>query len=460
MKQSHFWIAGACVIGMAIGYMAGGSRDSSAATGKSDESASNPRQSRSSPRERETRGNSGDELLAGILKGRSPKDLSDSELVGIVLQLSKYDSTQSPVARARQSYQLQLLLEKLPASRLEEAAAAIAADPESRRTGGLNTIMNAMASKDPQRAMAWAKTQKNASGLLASVLGAMAKDDPMTAAEIYREGLLDGTFGQNDGWQASYGIGTAMARLGKKALLNFMDSLPQQQQGNILSNCFRELPESDRAEMMDEIHQRSKDGRLQDWSFKNIFTNALSTDRALAESWLEKMEPGKERASLELSAATSLSRSGDADGAREWMSRAIAQSQGREKELLNDAVDQMAYNSPGDIAIFASLLPVGVELKAEDLKNQAQNSMYRGFGGLTGLAGAVRDPAEQTLLITTALDEFAKRTGQSSQPSRLNATDFEIFTRQLQTLNLTGENATKVAEALAAAQSATPKPKE
>jgi hypothetical protein len=172
------------------------------------------------------------------------------------------------------------------------------------------------------------------------------------------------------------------------------------------------------------------------------------------------MEPGKERASLELSAASSYSRNGDSDAAREWMSRAIAQSQGREKELLNEAIDQMGYGNPGDIATFTSLLPEGIELKAEDLKNQAQNSMYRGFGGLTGLAAAIRDPAEQTKLITTALEEFTTRTGQSSQPSRLNATDFEIFTYQLQKLNLTGENATKVAEALAAARSATPKPRD
>lgn len=460
MKRNHYWIAGACVVSLGIGYLAGGGRASSASVENPKEQAANPRQMKSASREKQSRESSGDDLLAGILKGRPAQDLTDSELVKIMLQLSKYDSTQSPVSQARQAYQLQLLLEKLPVARLEQAAEAIAADPDSKRAGGINTIMNVMASKDPERAMAWAKTQKSAANLLASVLSTMAKDDPMTAADIYREGILDGTFNQNSGWQASYGIGTAMARLGKKALLNFMESLPQQQQGNILSNCYRELPEGDRVEMIDEIYQQSKDGRMQDWSFRNVFSNALTTDRAQAEAWLAKMEPGKERASLELSAATQYSRSGDPDAAREWMSRAIAQSQGREKELLNEAVNQMAYNNPGDIALFASLLPEGIELRAEDLENQANNTAYRGFSGLTGLAGAIRDPAEQTKLITTALEQFATNTRQSSQSSRLNATDFEIFTRQLQTLNLTGENSTKVAEAVAAARSATPKPKE
>jgi len=460
MKQGHYWIAGACLVSLGLGYVAGGSRASSAGVENPQEQPANPRQMKSTSRERPSRESSGDEMLASILKGRPAQDLTDSELAKIVLQLSKHDPTQSPVSHARQAYQLQLLLEKLPVSKLEQAAEAIAADPDSKRGSGLNTIMNAMAAKDPQRALAWAKTRKNAANLLSSVLGTIAKDDPMKAADIYREGILDSTFSQNSGWQASYGIGTAMARLGKTALLNFMESLPQQQQGNILSNCYRELPEGDRVEMIDEIYQRSKDGRLQDWGFKNVFTNALTTDRAQAEAWLAKMEPGKERASLELSAANQYSRNGDPDAARDWMSRAIAQSQGREKELFKEAVDQMGYNNPGDIAIFASLLPEGIEVRAEDLENQANNSAYRGFSGLTGLAGAIRDPAEQTKLIITALEHFTTNTRQFSQPSRLNAIDFEIFTRQLQSLNLTGENATKVAEALAAARSTTPQPRE
>jgi hypothetical protein len=69
----------------------------------------------------------------------------------------------------------------------------------------------------------------------------------------------------------------------------------------------------------------------------------------------------------------------------------------------------LGHSSPGDIAIFASLLPEGLEIKAEDLKGQAQNSMYYSVGGLTELAGAIRDPAEQTKL-TTAFEEFARRT--------------------------------------------------
>ena len=460
MKQGQYWIAGACIVGLGIGYLVGANRVSSENSENIAEQATHSRQGKSTSRERETRESSSDELLSSILKGRAAKDIPDAELVKILLQLSKYDSNQNPVARARQNLQLQLLLEKLPVSRLEQAVEALAADPDSKRYGSTFSIVSIMASKDPQRALAWAKTQKNPSGMLASVLGAMAKDDPITAADLYREGLLDGTFKQNDGWSASYGIGAAMAKLGNKQLLSFLDSLPQGQQGNLFSNCFQALPESDRPAMIDEMYQRSKDGRLRDYGFKYIFSSALNSSRPQAEAWLAKMEPGKERATLELHMASNFSRNGDPDATREWMSRAIAQSAGQEKELLKEAVDQMGYNNADDIAIFTSLLPQGVELLAEDLKNEARNSAYRGFSGLTGLARAIRDPDEQTKLITGTLDDFVTTTAGSSDPSRLNATDFEIFTRQVRTLNLSGENAAKVEQSLTAARNAKPKPRE
>lgn len=455
MTRNHCLITGACVVSLALGYLVGGVRASSADSGKT---AGQPglgdRPASTSSRDRKGRENAADELLSNILKGRSTQDLTDGELVKIVLQLSKPDPTQDAVSRARQAYQLQLLLKKLSTTRLEQAAAAVAGDPDSKRNGSIGTILAALTSKDPQRALTWAKTQTNAPNLLASVIGIMAKNDPTRAAELYRNGLLDGTFSQHDGFQASYGIATTMARLGSKPLLDYVDSLPQQQQSNTLSNSYREIPENERAGMLDEIYQRSKDGRLQDWSFKSIFANSVMGDKARAEAWLDKIEPGKERATLELSAASYLSRGGDADAAREWMSRAISQSPGKEKELLSEAIDQMGYSSPRDLVTFVSLLPDSVEIRADDLKNQANNIAYRGFNGLAALAGAIRDPDEQTKFLTTTLDQYTASAQQGSHGNKLNATDFEVITRQLQNLNLTGENATKVQQALDTARNA------
>jgi hypothetical protein len=458
-KQDHFWIAGACIVGIGFGYILGSSRPSSSSPGNPPDQVIHSRSGKAPSREREARESNSEELLSSLLNGRAAKDIPDAELVKIIHRLSKYDATLSSVARARQNFQLQLLLEKLPTSRLEQAAEALSADPDSVRNGSTFAIVNAMASKDPQRALAWAKTQNDPSRMQAAILGAMAKDDPITAADLYREGLLDGTFNPSDNWTASSEIANCMAKLGKKQLLSFVDSLPRVQQHNMISRCFHALSEGDQLEMLNEMYQRSKDGRLQ-VSIRSVFSSALNSNRSQAETWLAKMEPGKERATLELSAANSLSQNGDPDAAREWMSRAIAHSAGNEDELLKEAFNQMIYNNPAYLAVFTSLLPQGIELRADDLKKAAIDSARQGFSGLTRLARAIRDPAEQTKLITTVLDDLANNTSSGSSPSRLNAADFEIFTRQIRTLDLSGENAAKIDQSLAAVRNAKPNPHE
>ncbi len=450
-------IAGACLACLGIGYFTGSNRVSTTKSDGSGEPTQNTRQERSSSRDRMARGApTSDDLFSGILKGRSLQDLSEVDLVELVVQLSKYESGQDPLARAKKSYQLQLLLGKLPAARLEEAAEAIASDPDSRRYGSASTVIAALASKDPQRALAWAKEQENSGYLLANVITSVAKDDPFAAAEIHRNGLLDGTFGQSDGWSAATGIGYAMAKLGKEPLLDYVNSLSLRQQGNVLSNSFRELPEVDKLAMIDEIYSRSKDGRMEDWSFRHIFSNAVIANPSLAESWLAKMDPGKESAALALSVVGNLSQTAP-EAAREWMSRAISQSKGSEIELLQDAIQQMSNRNPADITTFAGLLPEGIEIRAEDLKDRARSSVSNGLNGLPEIAGIIREPAEQAKLITEALDQFTKNTESSSSPTRLNSNDFEIFESRLKSLGLTGEDAEKVQAALDGARNARPK---
>ena len=458
MIQSHWLIAGTCIVSLGAGYLAGIRRDPATSKVPIAVSPSDLRRERSAPRDRDSRGGSGDELLSALLKGRSTRDLSSHELAKLVVQLSKYSPSQSPVARARQTYQLQLLLTKLSASQLEQAAVTLAGDPESRRTGVLAIIVGPLAAKDPQRAMAWAKTQPNSSSLLSIILGQMAKDSPMEAAKIYRDELMNNTFQRNDVWNASYGISNAMAKQGKMALLDFVDGLPMQQQNNILGNCFRELPEGDRLAMMDAVYQRSKTEGMQDWNLNNTFSQLAALDSEAAKKWVQQLEPGKKRASLELSQAAALSQAGDPDAAREWMSSAIAHMQGSEKELLQEAIRAMAYHAPNAIAEFAGLLPADIEIRAEDLKSQASNSLYNGLGGLVDLAGVIRDPNEQAVLIRETLEDYATQIERNSGGHRLNHTDFEIFSRRLRGLGLTGDASEQVEQALANAKAAVPKP--
>lgn len=449
-------VAVACIACLGIGYFVGGNRVPNAGDGGPGEPALNSHPPRSPSRDRLARGNSpSDDLLSGILKGRPLPDVSTIELADLIVQLSDNETNRDPLSLAKKAYQLQLLLGKLPISRLEEVAETIAADPQSRRFGSLNIIASALAAKDPERALAWAKGQKTAKQLPGYVIGAMAKEDPFTAAEIYRNGLIDGEFGRYSGFTAASELGRAMAKLGKKPFIEFIDRLPLNQQGTVLTGAFRELPEKEQSGMIEEVYSRYKDGRIDDWSIKSIFNTTAASNPALAEAWLAKMEPGKDSASLALSTASFLSQS-NPEASREWMARAISRSQGSEKELLQKSIQQMSFMNPSDIVTFASLLPAGVEIRAEDLKDSVNNSSGNNLNGLSEIVGVLHDPAEQARLITVALDHIAASARSNSPYGKMNSTDYEIFESRLKFLGLTGENAQNVQAALDRAKNADP----
>lgn len=77
MKQGHWWIAGACIVGLGLGYLAGRSRESSASAGQAAEPSANLRPA-SSSKDRQARESSGDDLLArqgkGIAQGSGQPD--------------------------------------------------------------------------------------------------------------------------------------------------------------------------------------------------------------------------------------------------------------------------------------------------------------------------------------------------------------------------------------------------
>jgi len=159
MNRNHLLILGTCVVSLGVGYLAGGAGRPSASTSGKSPAVEGARPVRTTSRDRPSRDATGDDALAGLLQGRSAQGISGEELVEIISRLSKYDSKLDPVTRARQSYQLQLLIFNLSASQLEEVAAGVAADPDVWRTGGLDNILSAMTAKDSQRPLAWAKTQ-------------------------------------------------------------------------------------------------------------------------------------------------------------------------------------------------------------------------------------------------------------------------------------------------------------
>jgi hypothetical protein len=459
MKQTHGLIAAASLVGLAIGFTVGRQRDTESPTVSKSLQESPSRQTRSSQRSSGgVQESFNDELLSSLLKGRPVQEISSNELSKILSQLSTYDPAQDPLTRAKQNYQLQLLLRKISPARLKEVAESILKDPDTKPNMNLHSVLGALSARDPHGAMAWAKSQPNPEKLIATILSNTAKDDPNSAADGLREGLMSGDFTTSDSYGTMSSISSAMAKLGQRPLLDFIDTLPNQLQNYGFQSALRELPESEKVAMLDELYQRLKDGKMENYSFSN-YLSAYSLPPAKAEEWLAKLAPGDERNGFELTYAKSLIQNGKAEVAQEWYKRVLAQNVGKEKEILLKALSENNTPRMGDVKLITSLLPSGIEIKADDLKNSG-NSFYYGFGPLINLTQAIQDPQEKAKLITNGLENFTKRVSESSQSSRLNDADFAIAENQIALLNLGPEDSANVQAALAAAKAAKPKPKE
>lgn len=439
-------LAAACAISLACGYIAG--KIGSASDGKTDaEFSAQSSSDRPTARENRSRNSGDNTLLDSILGGRPIGEIPAAEIAALIARLSKYDPDLDTLTRTKQSYQLQLLLAKLSTDHLAEIATAIQSDPEAKKTGSLNSVLAALAEKDSDRALAWLSTREKPDALYATVIGVIARNDPMAASDLLRNALLDGSVSQTNQFPASYNIGLAMAKLGVDPLLTYIDSLPGNQQSNMISNVMRSVPEGEQIRLLEELRARIEDGRLPGMSLSHIFPTAFASDEKGAMEWFSKLPDSDEKNSLRITTATDLFTRGEKEAAASWTREALAAAPGKEKQTLQGIIMTMSYSNPKDIPYLAQLLPEGLEFTAKDLENEARNSLFNDVCALTSIAAAIRDPGEQARLIAAALDEKA-----SGGSRRFNANDFEILSHQITAMGFTGENATLLTNALEAAR--------
>jgi hypothetical protein len=445
-------LAAACIISIALGFIIG--KSTSAPEQTTLESPTKPtRHERSNSPVHRTR-TSDTSLLDSILNGRPINEIPPADLAALIASLSKYDPDMDALTLSKKSYQLQLLLTKISASDLATLATTIASDPEAKKSEALRSILSALAENNPDRAFAWLSTQEKNGGLYSIVIGAIAKNDPTAAADLLQNAILDGTFSNHEHWTATYSVGQSMAKLGSESFMNFIDSLPQQQQGNILYNAIQHVPESEHIKLLADLHQRKLNGDLENVSMEYLFSKVLSTNESKAKEWFSKLPDGDEKNSLRTSAASNYFQAGDKEAAASWMRDALTNSPGKEKQMLENIINTLAYNNPEAIPFFTQLLPEGIEYTAKDMEHYAMNSLYNGSGGLTAIASAIRDPNEQALLIANTLEKITS--SETGNRSRLNATDYEILSRKIATIGFTGEYATLVNKALQSAKKTTP----
>ena len=443
-------LAAACAISLACGYIAGNAGNAAARKSDSEPSAQ-ARANRPASRDSRPRISEESSLLDSLLGGRPIAEIPASELAALIARLSKYDPSMTPLARSKQSYQLQLLLAKLSPADLDGLATAIHSDEDLKEDSTLIYVLAALAGKDKERALAWLSSKESDSRAYAAVIGSIAKDDPHAAAAILRDTALKEGNTSYQLWSASYTIGQSMAMLGTDPLLAYLDTLPNQQQSTLISNCFQHLPKGEHIKFLDEIQRRSKNGNISGFSINQLFSTLLSSDQAAAKEWLSKLPDSNEKNSIRTYAAIDLFENGRSEAAATWLREAIAATPGKEKETLGGIIQALSTNKPEAIAHVTRLLPEGVEFTAKDLEQYAQNSLYNGTGGLTALASAVSNPDEKARFVATALGNISPASGLSQ---RFNANDFEILSRQIAAMGFTGDNAALVTRALEMARNA------
>ena len=444
--KSIGWMAAAGVAGLAAGLLIG--RNTSPGDPASVSSAAEMRSGGAVAPQRNRPGrpaSPGDDLLSRFTDGRAVQTLTARDVGEIIRANINTDRNEDPVAAARRNYQLQLLLSKLPGKVLEEVAKDILADEKARSSEGWK-IFNVWAKRDWRAALEWADGEPKHSQWVGTALSSLSATDPDLAAQLMSERLLGGKL--SDRYGAIYNIGRAQARMGKEAFMRFVDTLPSNQQSNVLSGSLRELPEEDLLSVVDDLYQRKGKGAIRDYSFSNAVGQLMRTNPEKAKEWMERIPEGEERAKLQLSMVSTLLGSGKGTESVEMLKAAMAQSPGKEKEYVKQVINNAIHQNPELLPELVKALPTGMEMTAEDFKGRH----FFGWGqssSLVEIAKTIPDPGEQVKMLTQSFEEAAKNFSQQQGGDRYNEVDFKILEGRLAALNFTGEAAEKVNASLA-----------
>lgn len=430
------------VLGIAIGFTVGkGGSSNNHDAPLSDQADPVTRKSQASRGSSDRKAASTSEgILAGVLKGREISQLSADDALKLLAPRISMDWNGDPLEMARNNYELQLLLSKLPASVLEQV---IELSRKSDTPGfRVQQLFSAYATRDWQKAMDWAERQPDAARWKSAAIGKLAASDPARAAELYQDGRMNGTLGRSATWESGYNIANAYAKQGLQPFLSFLDTLPSGDVSNLLANSSRNLPKADIAAFLQEVGRRTADGSLDKWAMNNLVSNLAQTNPDEARKWIDSQEAGETRSKLELSLASNLARQGKSDEVLPLLKSAMAGVPGKEKEFFTSQIGTLLQTNPAIINQLADNLPAGTEFTGADLKNA---STYGRNDAMVDLAKLIKNSDEQVAYLKQSLENL------SNNGSKLNEVDFQLLSHRLQSLPITGSS-TAVQEALANAR--------
>lgn len=440
-----FPIATICIISIGLGYIIG---KSSSSFSKETQIASKTETSydRSKSHDTGIRSNGDNAPLDSILGGRSISEIPAADLAAIFIKLSKPDPNANDFSRAKQAYQLQFLLSKLSATELVNIANESSSDPETKNSPGTMKIISALTAKDPDRALDWLSTQEDSSKLYPVVISTIAKNNPLAASSLLRSAMIDGKIAKSDLRSVVSDIAKSTAKIGSEPFFSYLDSLPKEHQGYIIYGSIFNIHENDRIKFLEQIHQRIQGGSLSQHTINHVFSHAVILNKSAATEWFNKLPENEQKNNFRTGAAQSLYLSGDKESAIGWMKEALAASPGREKEIIHGAIQYLQLNKPEGVPVFANLLPEGVEFSAKDITY----SPIFGSEGIPILASVLSDPNEKSIFIANSIKIISNPT--DSVAPKLNSDSLDILSRQIAGMGFTGQNATRVNDAIEAAK--------
>ena len=395
--------------------------------------------------------------LSRFDEGRQLQKLSVTEACQL---LRDVPPTGDPLAQARRSYEIQLLLSQLPLEVLQEVAKALAGDSKTPK-GLVQTVINAWASRDWKHALEWADGSPQNRQWVGAALEALAAIDPEAAGEAVSQRLGNGrmSLNNNSEYEILADISRKLAKLGGDALMRFLNTLGEMEQVNLLASSANELPEADLVALAEKLYEQTKGGKVTNRMLNEVIDQMALRHSATARKWLEELTSGDSGVEFTMSAATRLAYINEPGGAKELLQCAIKASPGQEKEFFKRMIAPGICNSP-ILADLASALPPDVELVADDYCLYQQVFLWPMGTAFVDLAKTIRNPQDQANFLVGALDHLAEGSSQGSGPRySINEVDYRKFQQSLSTLNLTGENAERVQAAMAKAREATtPRP--
>ncbi|RYD21234.1 MAG: hypothetical protein EOP88_12090 [Verrucomicrobiaceae bacterium] len=430
-------LVGAFVLGIVVALLGVRSRsaDGSADDGSDSPSGGRPSASRSGQRH----DTAPESLLSSLLKGKSPSDLTTEEALGILSAVMDKPAGGDSVEQAKMDYQFQLLMAKLPLPVVEEMLTA--AREKGVLVDKVHRLFAAYARRDPDKAMAWANGQTDGPRLRAIVIRGLSQEDPGQAALIYQKELLASTTRKSD-WEAGESIARSYARHGHAALLDYLDTLPSGFASSFLPTAIQELPEGDVAAFLGELEKRTAAKNWQGWHMTELL-GRLSVSHPLETArFLERMEPGKDRANTRYSLAMALMGQGKGEESREMLGKVMADLPGGEKQFVMMNLQGCLRSFPEMAVAMVEALPEEQGLTAEDLQRWPSFN----FGhpdGMMNLAQLIRSRDGQASYLVESFNKIGP-----GNNNHMDANDFKLLADRLETLELPADGKARAQEAL------------